>query len=519
MDLTMKQWIVGAILIVIVVILVDGIRRMRNARRDSLHMSLDVKGSSSLDIEDDNYGSEFPNGGARTSQKSIDKERISKVKSQYDFGRDISIAPRAASNSLGDAEKSLGQQQAFNETNHVSIDSQEAQTISTEQWVDSDESDEEYYAQKWDDEPEEPSMALDEHELQADRSDHVVIGDDQLGDTVETSAFDSTESTESIDSIEREELTELDAVDAEVETSGNIDSTVNNNSTVNNDNPLDHKPASELPTNKVPNREPKNYQQPEQVPLNLEESVPVLMEPVDEGNSDDVDVDVEVISASRSADDSIDNDTDQSADTLTKNIRSVGRRVSPTLDNDKQVTDENDELLDTHSANKPRYESKYFSKQPAEVTAEKMPSIEEVLVVNVKAPKGHLFHGDALLEFILNNGLRYGAMSIFHRHAHENGEGPVLFSLANMLKPGTFDLQNIESFATAGVTLFLTLPVYDDNNMAAFEQMIATAKNIADGLGGELNDEHRSIMTGQTIEHYRERIRDFSRRQQLEKKR
>lgn len=530
MDLTMKQWVVGAILIVIVVILVDGIRRMRNARRDSLHMSLDVKGSDSLDIEDENYGSEFPNGGARTSQKTIDKERINKVKSQYDFGREIVIAPRTAANPLNDEEKPLDNAQSQVEPDQepsYSNEGQETQPVSTEQWVDSDESDEEYYAQKWDDEPEQ-SMVLEEHELPVDRSDHVVVGDDQLDDAFEEKAFDRTASAEITENTDGENATvseavDTDTVDVEAEPAEAIDTTIDS------DRAPDHQQIDEAAASKAPNKQQKNYQQPEQVPLNLEESVPVLMEPVDDIDSDEVDV--EVISASHSGGhsvvdgstsssaSSIDNKDDETADTLTKNIRSVGRRVSPTLDNDTQTINDSDDLLETHSANKPRYESKYFSKQPVEKPAEKTPSIEEVLVVNVKAPKGHLFHGDALLEFILNNGLRYGAMSIFHRHAHEDGEGPVLFSLANMLKPGTFDLQNVESFATAGVTLFLTLPVYDDNNMAAFEQMIATAKNIADGLGGELNDENRSIMTGQTIEHYRERIRDFSRRQQLEKKR
>ncbi len=48
--------------------------------------------------------------------------------------------------------------------------------------------------------------------------------------------------------------------------------------------------------------------------------------------------------------------------------------------------------------------------------------------------------------------------------------------------------------------------------------MLATAKAIAKQLQGELKDENRSVLTGQTIEHYRERIRDFSRRQRLEKR-
>jgi cell division protein ZipA len=137
MDFTMKQWIVGSILIVIVVIVIDGIRRMRNARRDSLHMSLKVKNGTELDIEDEDYGSEFPNGGARPSQKVIDKQRIDQVKNQYDYGRDLSIEPNSH------RPKVPSKPSAHYET----------ESVSTEQWVDSDENDEEYYAEKWDDEP------------------------------------------------------------------------------------------------------------------------------------------------------------------------------------------------------------------------------------------------------------------------------------------------------------------------------------------------------------------------------
>ena len=140
-----------------------------------------------------------------------------------------------------------------------------------------------------------------------------------------------------------------------------------------------------------------------------------------------------------------------------------------------------------------------------------------MLVINVRATKNQQLQGSDLLEQVLANGLRYGAMNIFHRHVDEDGEGPVLFSMANMLKPGTFDLKSIDHFTTVGVTFFLTLPVSDNQNMAAFETMLATAKNVASSLGAELNDDQRSIMTAQTMEHYRERIRDFARRQQLEK--
>ena len=39
--------------------------------------------------------------------------------------------------------------------------------------------------------------------------------------------------------------------------------------------------------------------------------------------------------------------------------------------------------------------------------------------------------------------------------------------------------------------------------------MLSAAQQLGRDLGGELKDDHRSDLTAQTIEHYRQRIRDF----------
>lgn len=137
---------------------------------------------------------------------------------------------------------------------------------------------------------------------------------------------------------------------------------------------------------------------------------------------------------------------------------------------------------------------------------------EEVLVINVMAAKGDRFRGDLLLETVLEQGMRFGSMNIFHHHEHFNGEGGVLYSMANIVVPGTFDLAAIKEFTTPGVSLFLALPV-DGDSSKALESMVGTAKAIAGRLGGELKDENRSVMTTQTVEHYRSRIKEFERKQ------
>jgi cell division protein ZipA len=132
----------------------------------------------------------------------------------------------------------------------------------------------------------------------------------------------------------------------------------------------------------------------------------------------------------------------------------------------------------------------------------------EVLVVNVMSREDDEFSGDDILKSLVENGLVYGEMNIFHRYASQDSEDSVLFSVANILRPGTFDLYNMHEFSTIGISLFLSLPT-DVNNLEAFENMIRIAKRICKTLDGLLKDDHRNLMTAQTIEHYRQRIRDF----------
>ncbi|WP_027331124.1 cell division protein ZipA [Marinimicrobium agarilyticum] len=143
------------------------------------------------------------------------------------------------------------------------------------------------------------------------------------------------------------------------------------------------------------------------------------------------------------------------------------------------------------------------------------PLPEEVLIINVMAPSGQQFRGDALLDALLDAGLRYGDMNIFHRYEDPKGGGAILFSLANMVKPGTFDLDGMDDFTTPGVSLFMTLPLesVDLENVEVFDEMLEAARSIAFELGGEMKDENRSVLTRQTQEHCRQRIHEFERKQ------
>ncbi|GAB2883384.1 cell division protein ZipA [Microbulbifer echini] len=165
-------------------------------------------------------------------------------------------------------------------------------------------------------------------------------------------------------------------------------------------------------------------------------------------------------------------------------------------------------------------EPEYFRESAAQVSpgagpsAEKMPVRDEVLVINVMAPEGDFFEGNDLLRVMVASGMRFGEMNIFHYHEGGGADGAVIFSLANIVVPGVFDLAQMEEFATPGVSLFLALPV-EGEAIQAFDQLLSTAYKISELLGGELKDENRSVFTAQTAEHYRQRVVEYQRRRAL----
>ncbi|GAA4652300.1 cell division protein ZipA [Kistimonas scapharcae] len=139
--------------------------------------------------------------------------------------------------------------------------------------------------------------------------------------------------------------------------------------------------------------------------------------------------------------------------------------------------------------------------------------VEEVLIINLMARKGETFAGSDLFTLFMSEGLRFGDMNIFHRHIQADGRGDILFSVANGVEPGTFNLKTMEEDSTTALSFFMGLPGPDGSeSMQAFRIMVEAVYHIAEELGGVLKDERHSVLTQQTLEHYRQRISDFERR-------
>ncbi|MES2826149.1 MAG: cell division protein ZipA [Pseudomonadota bacterium] len=288
------------------------------------------------------------------------------------------------------------------------------------------------------------------------------------------------------------------------------------------------KKVSALELREARRKEAAAKRPPEQTRLNLDESVPILMESVEHDLTPQQQTKLQQTPVQQTS-------LQQQAFSDVKSERSDPAFVSDGLrkqevsdieeDDDNTVYDEEDDYEDGDYDEEPdedeledgedddEYEDEKWEEETEEEQAvvASAPQPEEVIIINVMAFKGESFSGNDLLDVILKCGLRYGSMDIFHRYSDTKGEGALLFSMANMVKPGTFDLDLMDEFETPGVSLFMTLPI-DADSMQSFELMVKTANTIADALDGELKDEQRSAMTRQTIEHCRQRISDFERK-------
>ncbi len=133
----------------------------------------------------------------------------------------------------------------------------------------------------------------------------------------------------------------------------------------------------------------------------------------------------------------------------------------------------------------------------------KRAKLPEVIQVSIVAPHEQPFTGDQLLKAFQDLGLKYGEMDIFH--AYQGGE--IRFSVASLVKPGTFPIDAMDDFRTRGLTLFFQ-PLLVSHPAEAFERMIATCHILAQRLGGSELDDRRQPLTAVKISLWRRQLKE-----------
>ena len=168
------------------------------------------------------------------------------------------------------------------------------------------------------------------------------------------------------------------------------------------------------------------------------------------------------------------------------------------------IDDELEQLGQIISAATPAVEAISVVDMPAG-KREPAAAADQVFMLFVEAPKGVPFRGPILLGALAAAQLEFGDMDIFHRVELDNGQEKVLFSVANIREPGTFDLSAMESFTSEGVVLFMQVPGAVDA-VRAFDVMVESSRVLADNLDSRVCDATHSQLTKQAISHMREEV-------------
>ncbi|MDD9892868.1 MAG: cell division protein ZipA C-terminal FtsZ-binding domain-containing protein [Gammaproteobacteria bacterium] len=150
----------------------------------------------------------------------------------------------------------------------------------------------------------------------------------------------------------------------------------------------------------------------------------------------------------------------------------------------------------------------------AEAVEEEEPvEVDKVIVLHVLAPHGATFDGLDLRAALIAEGLVLGKDGFFGRRDERNS--CIKWRVANMLKPGTFDVASFESMQTPGLTLFMAMPG-PFSFLDAYDDLVATGQRLTERLGGTLADERRHRLNDQTIAHEREAVIEYATHQKRE---
>ncbi|MGB5734546.1 MAG: cell division protein ZipA C-terminal FtsZ-binding domain-containing protein [Thiohalocapsa sp.] len=114
----------------------------------------------------------------------------------------------------------------------------------------------------------------------------------------------------------------------------------------------------------------------------------------------------------------------------------------------------------------------------------------QLLVVSDEEP----LVGERILAAAERVKLVPGSMDIFHRQATDDVLRAPLFSMANLVKPGTFPFDAMDEFETPGVALFAQFDG-DPSDLMVYDELLHAARVLAEELDGDVQEPGRKTLT------------------------
>ncbi|WP_313218496.1 cell division protein ZipA [Stenotrophomonas sp.] len=138
---------------------------------------------------------------------------------------------------------------------------------------------------------------------------------------------------------------------------------------------------------------------------------------------------------------------------------------------------------------------------------------DKIVSLFVAARAGEQLRGEDIVVAAEKTGLVFGHMNVFHRLVEGHPERGPIFSMASIMKPGSFDMANIREMETPAIAFFLTLPA-PLTALDAWEKMLPTVQRMGELLDGVVLDDSRATLGRQRVAHIRDELRAYDRQHQ-----
>ena len=135
---------------------------------------------------------------------------------------------------------------------------------------------------------------------------------------------------------------------------------------------------------------------------------------------------------------------------------------------------------------------------------------ELLIVLTILASGEGQLAGPAIREALTDFGLAPDDQGMFHHYGNrDRPAGEPVFSVANVLEPGVFDVEAMDALTTPGLCLFMRRPG-PLPAAVAFDLMLDVGARLSRTLEAVLCDDQRCRLTAQATQALRERVVHFA---------
>jgi len=204
------------------------------------------------------------------------------------------------------------------------------------------------------------------------------------------------------------------------------------------------------------------------------------------------------------ADEQEDNLPEFSARNLDNVDEGVGEvRIITGVDSISEIDTDLDALKDDGSSTYELTDNDQFEELSEDEVSTKSGKPSDIIVLYILSKPNQSLIGSQINSSAQAMGLSFGEMNIFH-YKKDNRN---IFSLANMIEPGSFDPATIHDLKTSGLTVFMQ--IQGDDPLDDLTEMLQRSYQLAGLLDARLCNNKREPLTEQDAENYRTQVSEY----------